>query len=301
MNRSFWCLLAMLFTADGALAASVSECRGCNPAQMEQRALQRGAGTWDVWNPVNGEISRYRVACGVAPQGGDSSVRSPEVPLPSRSDASPSAGCTNRIVDYPPVPLEMIDTANRLSQIYHSTGGTYKVGITVRARDVGVLLADGGAPTAHDFLTDYAYRGRLENLITQRALGDAANPLASLLEWIFAHADAALGFTGALELLVTVQFDDGSTIQFVITLNHPADYIEGSARDSGGVPLPEENSSRYQGRFRFDSIENYSRFRWLMGRLGAHQIGTGHNYYTDIYDCTWDGQTLSCSRRVITP
>lgn len=277
-------------------AGTLLRCANCTWASMEQLANQQGPGTWDVWVPTTGALGRYKVACGVRPQGADK----PGDRSFAGNGGETTQACTNQVVDYPPIPSDRVEAAAKASQVYNGTFGSMKVGVTVYQRDIPGSGYIGRVTTAHDYLTDINLRGRINSSITNNSVTNASNPLYGIVSWLFSHADAALGFTGGMEILVTIEFDDGSKVKVIVTLNHPAEYVPESATDSDGNTLPEDNSPRSQGRWRFGSEQNANRFAELVSRLGGELIGRGgFVWQTEIWDCTFDGLRLTCNRRRI--
>lgn len=291
-------MLLCLFAVANVHAATLLRCVNCSGVAMEQWAKQQGPGTWDVWVPTTGAFGRYKVACGVMPQGADK----PDERAVTGKGGDETQACTNQVIDYPPIPVDRVDAAVMASQVYNGTLGSMKVGVTVFQRDIPGSGYVGGATTAHDYLTDINLRGRINTAITNNSVTNASNPLYGIVSWLFSHADAGLGFTDGMELLVKIEFDDGSSVKVIVTLNHPAEYVPESAQDNDGNTLPEENSPRNQGRWRFSNGQNANRFQQLVNRLGGEFVGRGALVWeTEYYDCTWDGVKLACRRRPIEP
>lgn len=208
-----------------------------------------------------------------------------------------------RAVDWPRISSDVSQAAQHLSQVFNATGGTYKLGIPVNANPgIYTPAYSGRAPTAHDFLVDLNLRAHIqENLTIDRVMNATSSPLASAFLFFVTHVDTVAGFTDQIDLLVTLTFEDGSPVKYILTLTSPPDHVEGSARDNDQNALPEENTAGNQGSWRFRSDENFGRFRWMMTRHGAFTHGMGSWTCTSIYDCTGEASagTLTCTRRIL--
>lgn len=77
-------LMMAMTVATAQAAARFIECRGCSYQAMYSTVVNRGAGTYTIWNPFNADIYQFRVTCGAHPNAS----------LPGNPDGSvTAAGC----------------------------------------------------------------------------------------------------------------------------------------------------------------------------------------------------------------
>lgn len=299
--------IASLF-ALGTASATYTQCPGCTPAQMLQTAINMKQGTWLVWNPTIGSIRKYQVTCGIvngtdpgtessAPAtdgvvATDDDITTDGLAVDDGSNTTAATNCTGIELS---VPQGVLDVAAKLYQLSQLTNGTYKAAVEVYANNWNIPTVPN--PSAHDYLMDGNYRAQLNDGLQDHGLEYANNGiLDGLFEFLRAHADAALQFTSGVNATITVIFNDGSKLKVKLTLDKPPAYEKGSARDSTGQLLPDDNVPEYAGRWFYGATEqrNADRIVQLLNARGAEVIiGTRRNGFLN---CTWNSvnNRLSC-------
>lgn len=272
-------------------ATRVVECRGCTYQSMYSTVVNRGAGTCTIWNPVNAEIYKFKVACG--------GVR-PNASLPGSSDEGVNAtGC---FADEQTVSQADADMAANLSVVFNATSGSYKAAIEVNANSWIFPGWTARTPTASDYVTDGNLRGMLNDKLRNEALlRTNSNTLVVALAYVAAHADTALNFTDQLSISVKVVFVDGSKVEVKLKIQDPPEYVKGSARDDTGQVVPDANSSDYTGTWTYGRGSEGSRDRMvrtfeLLGALIEERDNGGY-----ILRCNWETRggvnRLTCKLR----
>lgn len=288
-------VIGLAFAVFGGNAnAFYQQCAGCSATQMQASAQHLGPGTWLVWNPTNGNVRKYEVTCG--------SVNS--TPLRSYSDTTSSTDGAMPTTDatttcHPlevAVPQGVLDVAAKLLALSQATAGSYSAEASVHASDFAIPLGPQG-PTAFDYLVDKNYRGQLNKRIAIEGLSRSSNGYtAGLIEYLKNHADATLNFTDGIQSILTVQFDDGSKVDVLVTLlSTVAVYVESSAEDSRGQVLPDHNTADNTGRWFYPSSDqNGQRMVNMLHAMGAEVIvGTQQQGFLN---CSWDAVStrLTC-------
>ncbi len=241
--RSMLGAAALLVAAQAAQATTV-QCSHCNEGQMQAKAKSLGAGGSPhiVWNPVNGEVRRYRVYCGSAPNATDSGAK---------SGATTQAGCTFQAEDLQ-VSADLVTVAEAMSQIWNQTGGTFKAQINANVTSQSFPAYLPNKPSAHDFQLDAQLRAEIMDLASSPQIFQLSNaPLAGPVVQVLAHIDAFLAMTQGVFVSVDVVFADGSKITVMVKLNENATYVANSARDSSGHALvdPSDSPRNYAGNW----------------------------------------------------
>jgi hypothetical protein len=272
-------------------SAPVAPCLNCTYTAMYNKAVSKGAGSWMIWNPANGEIHKWTVTCGIPPIAAGAST-----PGGTKSVDQIQTVCTGQETA---VTQEMHDTATNLSSVYNLTAHTYKAGVTVPGDSWHFAgLPPGNVGSAHDYVTNANYRAQLNDKLDQYALDFAlGTPIVAPMQYILAHADAALGFSTGVMIVVTVTYPDGTHFKIDIKLVGAPEYEQGSARDDTGQLIPDADVQGNAGNWTYGSGDHVARDR-LVGTM--RQLGFWFppalppNYST--VTCTWDAANnrLSC-------
>lgn len=201
-------------TAAGLLSFGVAasdalypKCVDCTPSQMLQTAVDLKQGTWVVWNPTDGSVRGYRVAC------------------------------TNECAGIElPVPQGVRDVASTLFQLSKATNGTN----TAKVRASNWHIPTRPHPTARDYLGDGNYRAQLHDRLEAGGWSSGDSKIDSYVGYLREHADVARMFTDS-QATLTVVFEDGSRVNVALNPDMPAQYVKGSARDSSGKPFADDS------------------------------------------------------------
>ena len=259
-------VLSLLIGTAGSASAAVIECRGCTYQAMEDRVTSMGNGTYTIWNPINAEIHKFQVRCGIAPNRGDQGIQGN---LATDGEVSQGSRCYAEEGD---VLQGMIDTAANLSPLFMASFGTYSVDIEINANNwMFPGWTGGSSPTANDYVTNANYRSQLNDKLDDQGFAYASNTLLRVaLEYIFAHADAALQFTNGIVVTATIHFDNGSKVKVQFKLNQPVAYVPGTARDDTGQLVPDSSAAPNAGSWTYYSSQIESRDRMVntMSALG---------------------------------
>ncbi|HET9031859.1 MAG TPA: hypothetical protein VFN25_03030, partial [Dokdonella sp.] len=141
-------------------------------SQMETHAQNAGQGTWTIWNPLNGEVAKFRISCG----GSVNVVEPTDGPLshPQARSANSSINLTCQTANFLTVSPEQIETAANLSYIYNHTNGSYKSGLVVQLHNLNFSSNLGyDTISAHDYLGDNNLRSQINDVLTEDALASA--------------------------------------------------------------------------------------------------------------------------------
>ncbi|TDR39117.1 hypothetical protein DFR29_11721 [Tahibacter aquaticus] len=260
---------------------------------MYAMARQFGASSQNhiVWNPANGAIRIYRNYCGSAPNAMNEKDASVGTEIVDVQEAA-GAGCTLQ-TDELSVPAELSAVAADMSQIWHATGGSFKrtVSVVIAHRDFNPpYVGSANRPSAHDFLSDMVLRTQILDLsstpeIFQTAMPELAGPAVRIL----ANTPSFVLLAQEVVFTITLVFYDGSKITVKSRLGENAVYVDGSAKDSTGHPLPEYNAAnRYVGNWYYapGHASDMSAFIEYMRSLGIRITGTGSG--AGVIACTWD-------------
>lgn len=269
---------------------------------MESAARAAGLGTIYVWNPHGGAIRKFVSYCG------SPNVVAGDAPrLASRSAVERAGVCGTAALTTEEYPVESqyADVAPHLGYVWVVSSGTWKIrsdAVAKGGRGVGVSLAGRRfnsyplrPPAVGDFMTDYQLRQEVAAYVSEHGLDGASSPLRAAFDYLFAHADAAFGFTQGIQLTFEARFQDGSSIQMTQALNQQAEFKPGSGRDTAGLAVPEANAANFAGNWTYDpGTGRYARGQLvdLLQRLGASVTTLDAHGYR--ISCTWDGRTLNC-------
>lgn len=288
--RSMLGAAALLVAAQAAQATTV-QCSHCNEGQMQAKAKSLGAGGSPhiVWNPVNGEVRRYRVYCGSAPNATDSGAK---------SGATTQAGCTFQAEDLQ-VSADLVTVAEAMSQIWNQTGGTFKAQINANVTSQSFPAYLPNKPSAHDFQRDAQLRYEILNLASTSQIFQLSNtPLAGPVVQLLAHIDAFTAMTQGVFVSVDIVFADGSKVTVMVKLNENATYVANSAVDSSGHTLVDPNYSTpaYPGRWYFPPGQglDMAAFIEYMRSLGVTITSGSAN--GGVITCNWNpaNNTTTC-------
>lgn len=282
---------AVLLVAAQAAQATTAQCANCNEGQMQAKAKALGAGASPhiIWNPVNGEVRRYRVYCGSAPNATDGGAK---------SGATTLAGCTFQTEDLQ-VSADLVTVAGAMSQIWNQTGGTFKAQITANLTTISYPAYLPNKPSAHDFQRDAQLRYEILNLASTQQIFQLSNtPLAGPVTQVLAHIDAFLAMTQGVFVSVDIVFADGSKITVMVKLNENATYVANSAADSTGHVLvdPSDSPRNYAGNWYFPPGQSpdMASFIEYMRSLGiAITSGSANG---GVVTCNWNptNNTTTC-------
>ena len=272
-------------------SAPVAPCLNCTYTAMYNKAVSKGAGSWMIWNAANGEIHKWTITCGIPPV----AAGAPILGGPKSVDQIETV-CTGQETA---VTQEMHDTAANLSSVYNLTAHTYKAGVTVPGDSwnfLGLPIGDPGS--AHDYVTNANYRAQLNDKLDEYALDFALGaPVIAPMQYILAHADAALGFSTGVMIVATVTYPDGTSFKIDIKLIGAPEYEQHSARDDTGQLIPDGNVAGDAGRWTYGSGDRQARDRLIgtMEQLGfAIPNPLPVNYST--ITCIWNAaqNRLTC-------
>ncbi|HJU40111.1 MAG TPA: hypothetical protein VJ724_11105 [Tahibacter sp.] len=287
--------VALLVVVSAANAASV-QCLNCNGAQMHAKARTLGASPTPhiVWNPANGHVKQYLNYCGSAPN-----VAPPDATksLPDDADGAAVAAPCQIYTEDVPVPVELQQVASAMSEIWLSTGGTFRAAIQANVGQMPFPTYLPGGPTAHDFLRDVELQGQILALAsTDRIFRlDSASTMRTPLAVIASHVDAFLSMSQGVIITVNVVFHDGSKVQIRLTVGDDATYVRGSGRDASGHVLPDPaagNPQGYMGRWYYppNQAADMSAFLEYMRSLGV-TVTTGGDAGNGVISCIWNPAT----------
>lgn len=242
-----------------------------------------------VWNPVNGEVRRYRAYCGSAPNATGGS---------EKSGATTQAGCTLQAEDLQ-VSADLVTVAGAMSQIWNQTGGTFKAQINANVTSQSFPAYLPNKPSAHDFQRDAQLRYEILNLASTSQIFQLSNaPLAGPVVQLLAHIDAFTAMTQGVFVSVDIVFADGSTVTVMVKLNENATYVANSAVDSTGHTLVDPNygTPAYPGRWYFPPGQgpDMAAFIEYMRSLGV-TIASGSSN-GGVITCNWNptNNTTTC-------
>jgi hypothetical protein len=180
-------------------------------------------------------------------------------------------------------PILIQDAAKGLEEIYQKSGGTMKLGIRVRARDLA-MTGLGGA-SAYDIVNDFNLRERVAHRLAVGSIPSASYYINQAIQAALAIAGAASGTV----LDITIEFDGGSESTYRLVVGHSkAEYVTNSSLNEDGNAIPEANAREYAGSWHGP---NTSGIIQQLVQLGAQMSGSGGSV-----KCTWDStrNTLTC-------
>lgn len=282
---------ALLMAAVQTAQATTAQCANCGETQMQAKAKSLGAGASPhiIWNPVNGEVRRYRVYCGSAPNAIGEGVK---------SGATTQAGCTFQTEDLQ-VSADLVTVAGAMSQIWNQTGGTFKAQINANITTLSYPAYLPNKPSAHDFQRDAQLRYEILSMASTQQIFQLSNtPLAGPVTQILAHIDAFLAMTQGVFVSVDIIFADGSKITVMVKLNENATYVANSAADSTGHALvdPSDSPRNYAGRWYFPPGQGHDMASFIeyMRSLGIPITSGSAN--GGVVTCNWNptNNTTTC-------
>ena len=241
-------------------AASL-RCDSCGYEQAKQKAISAGRGEHFVFSVPDGRVTAFLVNI-----------------EPGLIDATP----------YPP-PEVAIKAALGLQEIFLSSHGAMKARATQSATGLG---GNWGTANAYDVVRDANLRAQLLD-----RLRDGSQPLSSVsanINALRAIANTLLGLTQEIELLLTVEFYDGTQIEVNMNLGREtSEYIARSGRTADGELIPDQNSASFAGRWTGDDLD---RLRGHMESLGAGSTSLGSGRRIEWLECSWSNAntTLHC-------
>jgi hypothetical protein len=231
--------IALLFTAMLFSTAAISapiECNTCDFSAANKKALTAGAGTHYVYNFSTRQIWGFQVTY-------IAKIRS----------------FTSKNVQ---VDANYVTAFLKLATYWQQNGGSLKTDLTIRPGDGNYppAISDGSAWLA---ATTFAERNfylasfpAYSDVFPNNTFLDGVDSLISQL---------ATGYFG-FELTVTVYFADGSSIKIAYNKGNSQTpvYVEGSAKDSDGNPIPDgsvaSNPAQFQGVYVFSTQSNLNNF-----------------------------------------
>lgn len=277
-------LSALLFM-DHAAQAATARCFNCSDAQMFSMARSLGASSLAhiVWDPVSGNVKRYRNYCGSAPNSAGQSAK-PE---------AASAAC-NLQTEEQQVSSDLVGVASALGRIWQHTSGTFKADINASVGGINYSSYYPRKPTAHDFQGDCQLRAEIVDLASSEAIFSySSSTVAAALAYIASHIDAFLPMKQGVFVTIKIQFYDGSSIKLLLKLGEVPTYVANSARDSTGhaLPDPTELQHGYSGRWNFAPGQNsdMSAFIEYMRSLGV--TVTSGQLPNGQVNCVWTPAT----------
>lgn len=230
-----------------------------------------------MWNPHGGAIRKFVTYCGspnVVARAAESA------PLATHSVVEPSGVCGAMALTTEEYPVETgyANVAPHLGIVWIATGGTWKLnrdgnrlkgqrGLRVSLSGRAIPNYYPGSPTAVDYLTDRNLRAWVQDYVSEHGLDGATSAIRAAFDYLFAHFDATFNFTQGIQVTFEVTFHDGSSVVLQQSLNQPAEFKPGSARDSTGQALPKAirptmpaagRTTRPRRRTRVDNSSNCS-------------------------------------------
>jgi hypothetical protein len=187
------------------------------------------------------------------------------------------------------VPPDFGAAAAYLSDVYSATGGTMKFSFDFNA-DPAYLGNMSGFDVARPGAAQYALTQWIWNGVQQ------SQPLTVFSAQTYALSTAVLNLVVAndVETLIKVTFPDGTSVMVKFNyLQGGATVIPGTARDVLGnlIPANDEeavgNQYAYNGNDPTTTNARHAMLTWLIGLRQS---------YPNL-SCSWDGTTLTCSRR----
>ncbi|UXI69425.1 hypothetical protein [Tahibacter amnicola] len=259
-------------------------------------ARSYGQGTVTVWNPVNGDVHKYRSQCG-NPRPGEAADKAFDVG-PDGVRGSCPALLTDEIT------LEPVhhQVTRALSEIYRATNGSYRTTFDV---DLTGQTFDGYSPrppSIYDFVHDMPLQSRINSLLnnSDSLWSLVRSPLASAFHLALSHADAAMGYSDGVHATFTVYFADGSSVTATQDFDLPVEIQMNTAKDSTGHPIPLSNSAGGEGHWVYSSNSPAGSLGQLLNQLGSLGIPITGQYNggnSGTVRCRWTpaSNTLICT------
>lgn len=239
--------IALLFTAmlfsTAAMSAPI-ECNTCDYNAAIQKAKAAGVGTHYVYNFASKQIWGFQVTY--------------------------VAKVRQFVSKNVQVDANYVTAFLELATFWQQNGGSLKTDLTIRPGDGNYPpgIADGSAWLA---ATTFAERNfyltsfpRIADVMPDNTFLDGFDALISQL------VTAYFGY----ELTVTVYFADGSSIKIAYNKGNSQTpvYVEGSAKDSDGNPIPDgsvaSNPAQFQGVYAFSTQSNLNNFLFAASVAG---------------------------------
>lgn len=236
----------------GALAVNVAKadvlsCNSCQPYQHEYKAATAGLGTHLVYDPVNVNLTHWRVL--LDRETGGLEVTENEVPA-----SAMEAYLRNLQLAY--MPKDGANIGVRLTP----NGWSIPTPVSGLTNHLTNPLAGFPNGNAYQAVNHGTMRNQLASAIVS-ALAGGNTGIASLdnmMATLYSTAlSGALPQTSAMTITVTVVWPDGSTNVFTIASNLQATLMPGQSRDVNGNPIPDwtintdAGTPTYTGRWIF--------------------------------------------------
>ncbi|UXI69424.1 hypothetical protein [Tahibacter amnicola] len=288
--RTLLLCLGLAVSLDGNTAPDyrVAACMACAPEKMSFTARTSGPGLVHVWDPLSGDVHRYRVAC-------IKNASNSELPAPE-----PHAGplCAQWQSTEEPLPAHHAALTRALSTILVGKAMSFQLDVPVGAQSWSGYAAHSA--TVYDLIRDETLRKELEDHIRRPdALANSDDPLAKAWAHALAHAADARAYTPKLSSNYRVILDDGSSVQYNLSLHGALQFRKDSFRDPIGNAIPTRNELSSGGIWLF-AKEHHAHLQRLldqMARNGARIVGTpspGNNRIECKVDLTMPARPLVC-------
>lgn len=264
--------LAGLLFFSTITSAATSRCDNCSESAYESKAISLGVGIHYVYDLQKARARKYEVQreCSGNLNDGRTTCMKAAYPMPTEP--------------------EVMDFVLELTAYYQVTGGTMKSHFTI--------VADGTAQnlSAFDVAGPGGPRTRLIDWFNSTQLASINNALPTLGAAIhnIAVTIASLWNDSMGQTLVTVQFQDGSTITLTHeSINGTTNVVPGSAKDKYGNVIPASGADLDGARFDYsdEGPNGPARQRMLnyLEAFGISLTGSGKKWVCiSIAGGAWD-------------
>lgn len=288
--------LAFFSSPTFAENGNVLTCNGCTEAQAKNLAKSSGLGTHIIAD-FNSEIIR---AFNVEYDRELRTTRALKTMIPE-----PITESFVFTMSLPDLVQTQIDS---LSQQKDGTGAvTHVIRPDASSTSNGITFPHAYTNSnAHEIIQSATVRSSFgQNLASQvtgaRTSSNLWNSLATTLNSL------SLGFlqqhAGIGSINFVVIWNDGSksVFKFDSSTSTQAEYVAGKSTDANGNPIPDasvanpENAASYAGEYYFSQPNHLDDWMRSAQQYGIPVVRTGGGSGYSRGNCSWDGQTLSCS------
>jgi len=286
---------ALFFSAliCGSLQADVFECRDCNDQEYKQRARAAGIGEHLVFDFAREKLNHFMVDCpGTQPLRTPGDDRDRLARIREATIAAGSCAYPLRVVALPVDPAYQA-SFERATEFYKAAGRDDVLMVELDMDDVDFADQHIQNMSAYDIVSS----GNARNQFADWLHPGHDLPLSARAEAAMtAILQDALGalFNGSLEVLITVTFRDGTSVQYEWKLSsNSIKVVPESGRVDGNL-IPDDLGRQAQGIYRFSDPNVAAGFvAWLISQ--GIPVVDAQSTYTRV-TCTWDGQELNCRR-----
>ncbi|MDZ4348697.1 MAG: hypothetical protein U1A22_04090 [Xanthomonadaceae bacterium] len=268
---------ACFFLSNAAHAMVIAiPCHGCDDGQAQQLVRSKGAGTYYLYDFLNEVLRKYEVR-----------IERDLVPGENTIFVVPLAVEPNYAAYF----STLVKVRNEFGSLARIT-----VPIDLRPGDIGRNDIDLGRINAADLIRVGRNRSALFDFISRQQgvllersglPAQTAVDLASLLQ----SPDKVFTSDELLQITIRLTFSGGSRITLTQT-DSDIVVVPGTGIDTDGNQIPDSNSPRFAGEYRFGTDAARDSFVATASIWGI-QFPAATDSRTLV--CSWDGNTLSCS------